>query len=342
MSSETQQSPFASKIPLARVQALDSSTIRYWYDIWLRNIKENKRRFGSFSSLSIGKFHKINDKKPALIIGSGPSLKKNISQLWRAKKQGILSVSCLHNFPHLHDNNAHADFYVTTDAGMIVSNHISEGGKLSREEYLKATKGKILLASTFTHPVVFEDWGGEVYFYNLPQDRGPVDEEFQKIETFSTNVPSGGGTVLGVAFYIAKLIMGSNPIAFVGADFAYGPDKKDYCWDHPDSKENQKRFYDSPLEHVDIYGNKAFTSQGYYLMKHWFDDVCITTPGLYINCTEGGILGAYDVGNIASILQMPLKDFFKMYRLSDLTESQCKNPEKPDIRVLFNSVRIDD
>lgn len=314
---------------------LDASnllTLDYFTNQWLRNTKEAKRRFGSFKENGVGKLHGINAGKPAIIIGAGPSLEKNAKELKRAKAQGITTLACLHCYPYLHDLGIDIDYYVAVDAVWSQELVISDGGKLTHEEYLASTKDKTLLAATWIHPLLFESWQGKVLLFNAPQDRGPFDAAVQEIEPFNTNV-SCGTTVLGAAFYIAKMIMGSNPICFVGADFAMRADGNQYCWDYdPKICVNTR---DKPKMHVDIYGNAIPTTYGYYYMKHWFDNICIKTPGIYINCTEGGILGSYPEGNIASIQQMKLKDFFKMYRLHHVTKSQCENPEKPDIRVLF-------
>jgi len=126
--------------------------------------------------------------------------------------------------------------------------------------------------------------------------------------------------------------MGANPIAFVGADFSFTPEGKYYDWEY-DKKFEQD--CDIRLKHVDIFGKEVITTQGFYNMKHWFDQVCMRTSGLYINCTEGGIMGSYDLGNIAAIQNMPLKDFFRMYRAYTFTKSQCESPGIPDITVKF-------
>jgi len=183
------------KIPSTTIAELNDNTFRFFRDMWIRNVKETKKRFGSFKAYGVGQLYGINAHRPAIVIGSGPSITKNAMELKRAKKQGITLVSCLHNYPYLLDREIVADYYVTTDALGLTTDQISDGGKLTRTEYLESTKDKTLIAATWTHPVVFEDWKGKVLLYNLPQDRGIIDSTIQAIEPFNTNV-SCGGTVL--------------------------------------------------------------------------------------------------------------------------------------------------
>jgi len=59
----------------------DGPTIAYWREAWLKNIRENKKRFGSFKDHSIGKLFKSFQYKPCIISGAGPSLKENVDKL---------------------------------------------------------------------------------------------------------------------------------------------------------------------------------------------------------------------------------------------------------------------
>ena len=130
----------------------EANTFRFFQDIWIENTKQAKKRFGSFADFGVGKLHGLIPHKPAVIIGSGPSLTKNYAELLRAKKQGITTISCLHNYPYLLDRGIVCDYYVTIDALELVTNQISDGGKESRDYYIESTKDKKLIAATWTHP----------------------------------------------------------------------------------------------------------------------------------------------------------------------------------------------
>lgn len=305
----------------------DTVTINSWREIWLKNIRANKAKFGSFADHGIGKLFGKYKLQPAIVAGSGPSLKVNGASL--KDRGGIPLISCLHNFHFFEDQGVEVDFYVTLDAGEVVVEEISEGGKLTPDEYWAKTKGKKLLAFIGTSPRLFEKWQGEVYFFNAPVPDEEYRKEVEAIEKFYSFV-SNGGNVLGACVYIAKGILGANPIAFVGADFCFSYDKKFHGWD---SK------YDKNLGHVirtiDIYGNKVLSWQSYTNFKCWFDFIAMKVPGIWINCTEGGTFGAYADGNIMAVKQMELAKFFEMYQMSEQLRAQCEAPGVFDNKILF-------
>lgn len=305
----------------------DTITIESWREIWIKNVKANHERFGSFKEKSIGKLFASNQHKPAIVVGSGPSLGYNAKAL---KDRGdLLAISCLHNYHLFEDLDIPIDYYVTLDAGPVVMEEVSEGGKKTPDEYWASTKNKKLLAFIGSDPKLFDMWQGDVYLFNAPVPDQKFMETMATLEPFNVYV-SNGGNVLGACLYIAKAFMGSNPIAYMGADFAFGYDKRFHSWD---SK------YDAKLGHVmrgvDVFGNKVLTWPSYFNFKSWFDYVALTVPGIYINCTEGGMMGAFPEGNLMAIKQMPIVDFIEMYRMYEILKSPCENPELPETRLLF-------
>lgn len=305
----------------------DGVTIDTWRKIWTDNIRANKARFGSFAEKSIGKLHASLKHQPAIIAGSGPSLKVNSSQL--KDRGGIPLISCLHNFHHFEDQGIHVDYYVTLDAGSVVLEEVSEGGKEASEEYWARTEDKTLIAFIGTDPRLFDKWRGEVYFFNAPVPDKAYQAEVDAIEPFHAYI-SNGGNVLGACLYFAKGWLGCNPIAFVGADFAFGYDKKFHAWD---SKYDKNLGY--VLKAVDVYGNKVLTWQSYANFKAWFDYIAVKVPGIYINCTEGGTFGSYAEGNIMAVRQMELSQFLGMYRMHEHLKGQAENPAEPSNVILF-------
>jgi hypothetical protein len=305
----------------------DTVTIESWRQIWIANAKANHKKFGSFKEHSVGKLFGINKYKPAIVVGSGPSLGYNAHKL---KNRGdLLAISCLHNYHLFEDQGIHIDYYVTLDAGPVVIEEVSEGGKKTEAEYWASTKNKKLIAFLATDPKLFELWQGEIYLFNAPVPDQAYIDTIAGLEEFNTYV-SNGGNVLGACLYIAKGIMGSNPIAYMGADFAFGYDKRFHSWD---SKYDKK--LGSVMRGVDVFGNKVLTWPSYWNFKNWFDYIAITVPGIYINCTEGGMLGAFPEGNIMAIKQMGIQDFIDMFEMSEQLKSSCEHPELQDKRLLF-------
>jgi hypothetical protein len=306
----------------------DGPTINAWRDQWAKQVRENREKFGPFRNHSVGKLWGTEALKPVIIAGSGPSLKVNGQRL-KSRPKGMALVSCLHNFHFMEDHEAAPDYYMTLDAGEVTVEEVSEGGTKSPEEYWALTEKRSLIASVFTHPKLLEKWRGKIYFYNCPMNDALVSQVFKDTEAFNTHI-SSGGNVLGACWYFSKGILGANPIAFVGADFAFGYDRKFHAWD---SK------YDGNLGNVvkmtDVYGNKVLSWRSYENFKYWFDYAAVKLPGLNINCTEGGTLGAYPEGNIAAINQMELDRFFEMYSMHELTRAQCEDPEIKEVNLLI-------
>jgi hypothetical protein len=296
----------------------DSTTVNSWREIWLRQAKENHANFGPFADRGLGKLWGKHRFSPALVLGSGPSLRGNAHLL--KDNPGIPVISCLHNFHFLEDQGVKVDYYVSLDAGPVTVEEVSEGGTRTAEEYWELTKDRTLLCYVATHPELLAKWRGKIYFFNCPVPDHSIIEEMDKTERFRTFV-STGGNVLGACVYIAKAVFGCNPIAFLGADFSFSYLHKFHGWD---SK------YDANIGHcvrmTDVYGNSVKSWQSYANFKAWFDFIAMRVPGHWINCTEGGTFGAYPGGNIRAVEQMDLADFLAVYRMCEEIKDQCDHP----------------
>lgn len=306
--------------------ANDTVTVNHWSDTWLKQIKANHDRFGSFKAWSIGHLFQKHKFMPAVICGSGPSLKENAHLL--KDNPGLVVISCLHNFHFLEDLGVNVDYYVTLDAGPLTIEEVSEGGNPD-VDYWEKTKGKTLLAYIGTHPELLDKWQGNIYFYNAPVPDTELAKEIDKIERFNTKV-STGGNVLGACLYIAKGYFGCDTTIFLGANFCFSYLEKFHGWD---SK------YDANLGHcirlTDIYGNKVKTWQSYANFKSFFEYVVQSVPGEYINCSEGGCFGSYPEGNIRAVQQMDLKHCLERFGLSEHLREQAENPETSVLKILY-------
>lgn len=321
----------------------DTTTIDHWRETWLKQYAQNKELVGSYADKSVGKLYAINQHKPAIILGSGPSLKDAIPALKKnaALNKPLLTVSCLHNFGLFQDEGIDADYYVSIDAGPIVITDIHEGRNQTIENYWVASEGKKLIASPMSHPDLIKNWRGEIYFINsLLPDFGMRDE-LAKIERFAHYV-SCGGNALGACFYIAKAIMGSNPIIFVGGDF---------CFDYDNTFHSYKTHYDDVGHYMmwpDVFGLPRKTWGSYLNFKYWFDHIAMSVPGIYINCT-GGILGAYREGNLKHFQYMPLEQALNMYSISEVVQLEVRDGpngvlrEKKDLKLkeLFSNAQFE-
>lgn len=323
------QPPQPKESLMDRACAADGDTITSWGKQWLDQTLENCRNYDVMSHSAM-LVHGAQAGKPVIVAGSGPSLKRNIEVL-AEKRGGICLVSALHNFAFLEDNSAPADYYITLDAGEITIPEVHEGGKKDPEHYWALTKGRTLIAALVTHPGLLEKWQGRILFYHTPVPDPDYLEKVKAVTPFNLfyNV---GGNVLGAALYHAKAVLGAGVVVFIGADFAFGPDKKFHSWDSPyDDK------FSGLMTATDIFGNRAYTWPSYYGFKCWFDYQCCggagNAPGLYINATEGGIFGAYPEGNIRQVQQMTLKDALNCFTMHTILPDMLADPARA--KLLF-------
>lgn len=305
----------------------DTVTVEAWAKIWVDNIKANRAHVGDFAARGVGKLFGLFQHKACVIAGSGPSLAVNGAQL--ADRKGLPLVSCLHNFHFFEDRGVKPEFYVSLDAGAVVLEEVSEGGKLTPDEYWERTRDHKLVCYIGSHPDLIKKWKGEIYFFNAGLPHGPVKDEADAAAGFHTTLGSGGN-VLGACLYLAKGVLGCSTIAFVGADFSFGYDNKFHGWDSKyDGKLGQC------LRVTDVYGIKRNTWQSYHNFKCWFEYVACTVPGFYVNCTEGGILGAHESGNIAQLKYMDLSAFLDMVSMNEHLRQACERPTEPNRIMLF-------
>lgn len=309
----------------------DEPTLTSWHQTWVEQIRENKKRFGSFKKHDLKEIFGLYQYKPVIIAGAGPSLKGNAAEL--KNRRNIPLVSCLHNFHYFEDLGLAPEFYVTLDAGPVTVSEVSEGGTKTEEEYWEITKDRTLLAFIGSYPELLRKWKGKILFFNCPMPGGAqgkaISQAFDEIEKFHQFV-STGGNVLGACLYIAKAYMGAHAVIFTGADFCFSYDHKFHAWD---SK------YDKNIGHciglMDVYGIRRKTWQSYANFKSWFECAALKIPGLWINATEGGTLGAYPHGNLDCFKYMDLADVFKMLHMNDHIRGSVEQPTDENNVILF-------
>jgi hypothetical protein len=333
--------PFNPKELYKSATNSDEVTVNSWRPTWIKYVEQNAKY--DYNENSCWNLFGKEEYRPIILAGSGPSLKYNSHFLkehpvrnldgngWTqgGGRGNVRIVSALHNFGYFEDNGIMTkdDYYITLDSGDITIGEVSEGGKRTPEEYWELTKDRTLIAVAQCHPTVLEKWQGPKYFFMVPTSDDLMNEykkhmDFSKVPGFSV-----GGNVLGAGLYFAKAILGAGPIIFIGADFSFGYDHKFHGWNsHYDEK------FQGVVPKVDIFGNKVYTWPSYFGFKCWFDYIAVGGHGgvsqLFINSTEGGILGAYPEGNIKQILQMPLKGALEIFNRHKLMPKIMDNNTK--------------
>lgn len=290
----------------------DTITVSTWIKEWLSNMEKNSKWDWAKDSAYDREYAKCA-YRPVIIAGSGPSLKKNAHLLKKRPKE-IALVSCLHNFAYFEDLGVKADYYLNLDAGDITIPEMSQGGTKSHDYYVDATKDSVLVTATHANPKLHELWKGEKRWFRtmIPNAEGMVAAD--KISNGFDTFFQVGGNTLGACLYFARAILGGSPIVYVGADFSFGYNHKFHPFDTP--YDNQ---FSGLIPATDCFGNRVYTWNSYFNFKCWMEYIICggqgNNPGFFINCTEGGILGSYNEGNIQQLQQMPLETFLKIYDL---------------------------
>jgi hypothetical protein len=319
----------------------DKVTINTWHDQWLAQIKENSvHGFSEHSALQeLGKCA----YQPVVVAGSGPSLKKNWKDLTATDehnrgRQGIRIVSCLHNFGFFEDRDVMGldDYYMTLDAGQITLSEVTEGGTQHEPDwYWERTKDRTLLAYTGAYPELIRRWKGKILWFFTPPATDSYGQELRKLVDHD-KVPclSVGGCVLGGAWYYTMGVLGASIPIMIGADFAFGYDRKFHGWE----SQYDKKFA-GVIPATDIYGNRVWTWPSYFGFAQWFTYMATGGSGgnaqLMINATEGGILGAYPEGNIQQIIQLDLKTALAMFTRWKMMPDMVKRSGSGPINILF-------
>jgi len=205
--------------------------------------------------------------KPAVIVATGPSLKKNIHLLKDIEDKALI-ISCDASFKLLMRNSIKPHMVTSLEREHEVQQFF-DGFKPEEVEDVYMTACPVL----YNH--VYEAYAGPkiiVYrnfdhFKWLEIDRGILD-----IKLSSSNM----------AFKIAEAL-GCDPIILIGQDLAYGPDGETHATEVPFSSEGEGIFF--------VKGNieeKVKTNSGWYGFLKAYELDISQYHGRVINCTEGG------------------------------------------------------
>lgn len=271
-------------------EEISINTIRHRIKDWVDNF------FANLPSVKAGKGITILDKclinVPAIIVASGPSLDKNISLLASVQDKACI-LAC--------DSSLRACLAVGVKPHIVVS----ADSKQRVIKYLQGvdTSDLLLVADTFIHPETVKAWKGQVLWYNtIPVDTEPFTHVLYEW-TGQIGFLGSGGSVTTTAFCLAKAIIECDPIIFIGQDCSYS----DPNVHHANCVKDTEQFVsDRIIIEKDIFGNDVYTSPPLQSFKYWFEDIFRAYVGIYINCTEGGILKE-------NILQMPFVKCIESY-----------------------------
>lgn len=216
------------------------------------------------------KFNRKTDL-PALVVGAGPSLKKNIDDI-DAALYDVIAVDKV--VPRLLDAGVRIDYIVALN---------SEPTDVRKWLYHADDPDVTLVMPCTVDPATYEDWmGGDVLFINCDLGTGIHNRILSETGYPVLNIGSNAGTF----GYFLALYLGHNPIAYCGIDFSFL------------KKEDVLKTHDYPtnynfIEMTDRNGDVRYLDIGWLDMAESFQDsvrLFRQQAGIETyNVTEGGI-----------------------------------------------------
>lgn len=239
---------------------------------WRNNILENARNIIKKPKIDI--FFDEFKNRPAICVGAGPSLDKNIEYIKEAKGKSIIlavdtAVGALLNI------GIQPDFIVTMDAKKDnYLKHLSE--HLSSIDY-----DTVIISELASHPLLQQNWGGKTAFFTMKRN---LSQWIEKIAGDFSILDTGGTVSHSMVDFAYK--MGANPIILIGQDLAY-TDMKSHASNTAFEKRN---ISDKKLIEIDGINGKVYTDKGFLSMATFFNNYFNKHQDReFIEATEGGV-----------------------------------------------------
>jgi len=235
---------------------------------------------------------------PAVIVGAGPSLEKNMNLL-KEYKDKMLILSCDAALPILVKK---LDIY----PHFVVMGDPTDKQKFNFDD-IDTTKFYTIVPSV-VHPSIFRAVDPQhISVYNVRSD-SPLCEMIPYHIGRKGGLPAGVLTSGSVFMFAA--IMGCNPITFVGHDLSWPTPDKVYADGVVEKKHNfQKsvKFKGDCLLFPDINGDLVLTHTTFVNFYIWLRDSVHRLKARLFNSSEAGIL------KMNKIIPMPFAKWIKKY-----------------------------
>ncbi len=212
---------------------------------------------------------------PVIIVSAGPSLKKNISLLKKAKNKALILATDT-ALKTLNEEGIKPDAYVIVDCHKSL--------RKFQNEY--AVNTTMITLETANANVLDLAKGKKIFMNNSLGYGGKIFQEFGK----RYDINASGGSVATVCYVIAKR-MGFKKIILIGQDLAYTENKRyaDAGFKVRGMDIDNEEDKDMFLEVEDIYGNPIKTSYDFKMYIDWFEANIAYDKDINVwDATEGG------------------------------------------------------
>ncbi len=266
----------------AHINEVKNATTARFQQLWQDNFQANQDAIKRHPP--VARLARKLKKIPAILVGAGPSLDKNIHFLKEAQDKAVILASDAAYKPLVAHGITPA-MTVCLDPQEDITKFFSG----------VSHRGVFLVAPTIVHPRVLDIWEGGVIFYHQHAPDIPI---LTQIANLLPNIGAltPGGSVLSVAYHLA-FELGCDPILFLGQDLSY-PKTKIYSRLGENEQETLDGTMNRQQENIvyeeDMNGVSLPTLKSMSVSKQWFNWAFTTWkrefPANVINCSEAGIL----------------------------------------------------
>lgn len=257
-------------------QALSTNTIKMRVGEWARNLVANERMIRAGKGANV--LFETLKGVPAILVGAGPSLDKNIDMLAECKEYACI-LACDAALKPLLDKGIKPDIAVVVDSKPVVKTYL--------ETVFDRSADLLLATDVFVHPSTVEGWEGEVYWFCIARiEHCPLTYATVEFAGQVGNLGSGGN-VTTMMWCLTYGGLKCDPIILVGNDHAFYEEAHDHANGSP--AVSFKGTYEA-LEVEDMYGEKCYTTSALLTFHDWFETMFIKSPGIHVNASEGGII----------------------------------------------------
>ncbi len=271
-------------------------------EMWKNNVRLNRKYFMENNNPEL-------DGIVIFIIGAGPSLTRNVSDLKLIPKnsRGYI-MACDVSMPILYENNIVPQFCISIDGDDRVWNMMNAKGSID-------TSKTMLLTTIASSPTVIKNWKGPIYFFMNKTASLELDAEIyatSRKHTANKDIKKGdeifyedveiafkgikpelhpGGNVTASAIQFALYMNLAKKIVIAGLDLSWKEDSNFYADGINKEMGYERTKYEATDKHIDIYGDMVITNMSFFNFKAIHEDLAKVHTGKIINSTEGGILG---------------------------------------------------
>ena len=307
---------------------INKATLKRFQKVWLRNIIKNSYFY--FRLPGVRDMVCDMRGKPAVIIGAGPSLKKNLAEL-AEQRDRCITISTDTAYPMCIAHGFTPDFTVTCDpqdknALFLLYSGSSDTTLIADSAASFLSFAKYRAKQTLLADTVF-----------------PLYRELQRFWP-EKGYLMAGGSVSTTAFDFARAL-GCEPIILIGQDLAFSDKQTHYqgnvledMYYHKVNRiysyeaYNAKTLVMADRIQVDGWnGQSVQTDRKFVTFLKWFEREIARTPQKVINATEGGV-------RIAAAEQMTFRDAAEKYLTANIDKSYHMKYNTADDRLLLDAL----